>query len=869
MVATERRRMPLCLCVCVSTVNFSPLFSLNLILYCCLPWTQFFETPHEKLERLTKVCTVARTPSTVPKSAFFAQEKKELEEEIQTEGKDDVLAQRLATTIIQLKQCQEEVKSNVRLNQCRKLLVPVSYFIIIIESKELFSEAVKAGSVSVNMINTLIQGEAGVGKTSTKCILFNEPLPRFRTSTPLAEAPVQIRVECPVSQGDRSPTGPRDVQVFGVKVESAGSTWNRLDGEELERIVVEAISAINSTRDTDIQSHSVSSPHPRQVLAESSAVNRSPPKENQTNTSTVFHTSHADNGTNASEGISESTSESELQAAVASIYGQIVDLVGEQISFGNTNADEILGSNWIYFIDSGGQPHFHNLLPHFVHGISVALFVHRLSRKLEQYPMVEYYEGDQAIGEAYRSSLTTEDTLKCLVRSMQSHTIDDEKPKLVFIGTFLDKIRQSSETLVEKNEKLLKLLTPEFADQLIFCQGDLESLIFPLNAKSPSAHEGKMAELIRSIVESSPSRKVTIPIWWYVLEITLKRLSAHFDRMILSKRECLEVAFQLDISESALIEALKLFHKQHIFHYYPEILPDVVFTSPQVLLDKLTELVREVYSMKRSHSDFHAPKSGKWRIFRDQGILILEFLKRFKKHYVDNLFTPSDLLRIFMRHLIITPLSTEELHKDVDFTSNSIQYYMPCLLDMLSLTELDSHRNHSLVACPLLIRFPNGWPRAGVFCCLQIYLMQLLHWTLVLNRGKPKLFAQNCVMLSPPYSTCRVTLIDSFSYFEIHVKAESDVCRKMCPTILSQVLSGIDASCRTLRYNNDRPHLAFFCPCALATPSSPSAASDPPQHHAAELFEEEGSLRCTIDQSVTFRVDSNHSVWLQSLSKCT
>ena len=190
----------------------------------------------------------------------------------------------------------------------------------------MFSEAVKAGSVSVNMINTLIQGEAGVGKTSTKCILFNEPLPHFRTSTPLAEAPVQIRVDCPVSQDAQSHTGPRDVQVFGVKVESAGSEWNRLDGEKLERIVVEAIATINSTRDTDIQSHSVSSPHPRQGLTDSSAAlntsqtnSRSLPEENQTTTSTVFHTSHADNGTNAPIDISESTSESELQAAVASI----------------------------------------------------------------------------------------------------------------------------------------------------------------------------------------------------------------------------------------------------------------------------------------------------------------------------------------------------------------------------------------------------------------------------------------------------------------------------------------------------------------------------------------------------------------------
>ena len=57
-----------------------------------------------------------------------------------------------------------------------------------------------------------------------------------------------------------------------------------------------------------------------------------------------------------------------------------------------------------------------------------------------------------------------------------------------------------------------------------------------------------------------------------------------------------------------------------------------------------------------------------------------------------------------------------------------------------------------------------------------------------------KLIAQNCVMLSPPNSTCRVTLIESFSYFEIHVKAEveSDVFLKICPVIQNAVLHGIE-----------------------------------------------------------------------------
>ena len=823
----------------------------------------------------------------------------------------------------------------------------------------------KDGSVSVKMINTLILGEAGVGKTSTKCILFNEPPPKDRTSTPLADEPLCAQVSSP-----KLLIHPKNVSE--VKVQSVAHHWRALDDKQLQEIVTDAIAAISTevaigespklpSQTSNTRRHqsslsiikqderslptssSVGTSYSESLLNKQitianingkieiegdivSSSNRKifnwigsnwaltiidfedekfhfcnlSPQPDDTETSKSMDdqdekkvpistsldsapkTEHEVPRNNVGTSIfSESNAlpaEDNLESVVASIHSKIMDLIGEKKSkrpsYLIQAPNEIFGSNWIYFIDSGGQPHFHNLLPHFVYGISVVLFVHRLSRKLEECPMVEYYENSQCIAAPYQSSYTTGDTLKCLVRSMQSHTIGGKKPRLVFIGTFLDKIEESGEKLAEKNEKLLKLLTPEFTEQLIFCTERLRELIFAVNAKNPGIHEERIVEQIRSVVESSPTREINIPIWWYVLEVTLKQLSARLDRMILSLQECLVVAHQLNISSDALVEALKFFHRQHIFLYYPDILPDVVFTSPQVLLDKLTELVREAYIMRSDQSTVQhtsiqyssVPRSGSWQKFRDQGVVILEFLEQFKKHYIANLFTPPDLLQIFMNHLIITPLSTEEFHQVNDFTSRSIQYYMPSLLDMLSLMDLENHRVSSSAADPLLIRFPNGWPRAGVFCCLQVYLIQQLNWKLLLKEGKPKLIAQNCVMLSPPNSICTVTLIDSFSYFEIHVQAKSDICLKACPKIQKQILAGIDASCKTLRYSSDRPHLAFFCPCSLTPP--PSSASGPPQHHAAELFEEEDSLRCTIDESVTFNVDPRHSVWLQDSSKC-
>ena len=747
-------------------------------------------------------------------------------------------------------------------------------YLISLETEELFNDAIKEGKVSVNITNVLIQGEAGVGKTSTKCILFNKPPPLVRTSTPLAEAPIQFHVENPASHSQLA----TPKHVTGVRIQNVASTWRVLGDEELREIVTDAIASITVekslaenfeqeelTNQTDKPAVSTGELQ-RSTHDESLDSTVSDQKVDQVSqnafgnpTTTELKPDIRSSGAQAGAVTNKPAIEERVQIAIASIHEKIVKLTGTKKLGTLKSVTEILGSNWIYFIDSGGQPHFHNLLPHFVHGISAALFVHRLSQKLEEHSMVEYFEDNQSIIIPYRSSLTTEDTLKCLARSMQSHTIDDEKPKLIFVGTFHDKIIESSETLAEKNQKLLKLLTPEFDDQLVFCTNDLNYLIFPLNAKNPSEPEKRIAELIRSEVESSPSRKVDIPIWWYVLEITLKDLSTYLKRMVLSKQECLEVAHLLNISTEALVEALKFFHYQHIFHYYSDILPHVVFTSPQVLLDKLTELVKEAYLMRKTPSclsaNSHTARSGKWKKFRDHGIITLKFLSSFDKHYSD-IFTPPDLLKIFMHHLIITPLSSNEHH---DFTSHTVQYYMPSLLNLLSSAELESHRVFTSIAHPLLIRFPNGWPRAGVFCCLQVYLIQQLHWKVVLSDGEPKLIAQNCVMLSPPNTTCMVTLIDSFSYFEVHVQAESTVCQEQCLAIRDYILDGINTSYRNLHYSEEQPHLAFFCPCNQSSSSSTSVSLE---HHAAILIKEEGFVKCTRHETKCFKVERRNNIWI-------
>ena len=219
----------------------------------------------------------------------------------------------------------------------------------------------------------------------------------------------------------------------------------------------------------------------------------------------------------------------------------------------------------------------------------------------------------------------------------------------MFIGTFLDKINESSETIEEKNRKLLDIFSSEYLDpgQFVFHDDALNHLIFAINARNPGKNEAEIAKQIRACIQSAQPPKINVPIWWYVLDISLDNLTHCLDRKVLSKKECLEVARKLNFAEDELIAALNFLHDKHLLHYYPHILPDVVFASPQVLLDKLTELVKEAYrlrspSVRSSQSQVLIARTGGWRLFRNEGIITLTFLqqKQFQSHFVEGIFSP-------------------------------------------------------------------------------------------------------------------------------------------------------------------------------------------------------------------------------------
>ena len=302
---------------------------------------------------------------------------------------------------------------------------------------------------------------------------------------------------------------------------------------------------------------------------------------------------------------------------------------------------------------------------------------------------------------------------------------------------------------------------------------------------------------------------------------------------------------KMDLFDNDSFEAaLQHLDELNIIFYYPNTLPDVIFTDPQVLLDKVTELVKFTYELKREDANPVIKAGGSdYQKFQDHALVTSQFLAsdKFSKHYVRNLFTPIDLVKLFRSLLIFA-----------DF--NDTEYFMPCLLRIISSKEIARLRlSSSATTVPVVLHFPHGGPLLGMFCCLIVFLLSTENkfpspWKLKDNLGTPVCLYRNCVKFTIPRYPGTVTLIDTFSFFELHVSSPENLCSH----VNDAVFTGLRKAADNLGYNNNVAEVAFLCPC-----------SSKDLHHAT-VSAKKNHLICSQDQENFYDIDEKHQMWLNA-----
>ena len=710
-------------------------------------------------------------------------------------------------------------------------------------------EAMEKGYVYVMLVKVIVEGPAGVGKTSLLYLLLGKAPPEERNSTGCAERALRV-----------------------IRVGKEGGEWSEISTKEFQEMIAEAVPILCE----ELKTRGKGVNEVVKVLSDLEGMD----VEGEEGDGSDGREGGDGRGRKKLKLTESSASAEDSKAVIDGVIQKLTKLVSDRSS------RRLLDMELIYLTDCGGQQAFWDLAPIFTYDTSATLFVHRLCEKLDEHPLNDLYQSGRKVGPSQRASLTTAEAFKTMLRGLhegekrgsregekqdeqeenmeEGETERKHRSKIIAVGTHKDLVDECEETPEDKSKKLAAIASPHFKDDVVYRNESLAEIVFQVDTKSPKDDDKKEARKIRASIEKG-ARHHKIPIWWFILQMILEALSLRLGRQVLSKKECVHVSSTLGFSEEELDAALAFFDKLNIFLYKRSILPGVVFTNAQVPLDKLSKLVEKQYHLKAAEADptiaADRAMTGDWKKFRDNGILTVDILKEFQDHYVDGVFAMKDFLTLLEKLLVVSKLSPTK-------------YFFPAILEMTDeckIRECLISSSSSKIAA-LVVQFPTGWAPPGVYCCSVCHLQSIAHWEVV-NRSQTTHvsrekqlphFSRNCITFTKRGRPGSVSFIDNFSFFAVRVNMDTSSVEQKelndyCQAIKQEVFAAVEAGLKNTHHTNSHPTTAFLCPHHNKACTA--------ELHTAHISDNGKRWICSENSEVFDLMTPHQSVWLTGPGK--
>ena len=541
------------------------------------------------------------------------------------------------------------------------------------------------GYVDIDVMRIAIMGPPATGKTSFLHLLFHWAAPKHHHSTPIGNRPIRA--------------------IQRVAAHDDGNVWSTVGIPELKLMMAEAAVLLGSSDGgktiSNLSRHQTSVSQftfPSQVVdnpswIEGEAIFQDSVTKVETIPSNSTHT-NIDN---------EGVVHSKLNPDPSQFPKEILRSLAE----GNTSSS-LLQSTWINVLDSGGQPQFADISRAFIHDNVINIIVLKLTQRLHDKPTFAYSINGKEVTQPAVLQMTYIQLIQSFVRSIvsskytMSKRLEMVKPLFVIIGTYHDHTHgikgflKSIESLVEKNRQLVHALR-EYKKHLVFYNEPGEELIFPVDNLCKLRRKKISSEIRLRITSSINPIPIKIPIRWYMFEVKVKEESLKAAHGMVTLATCEQIGIKLGMGKQEVSQCIQYLNSFSLFLYFP-VLPHVVFTNPQYLLDMVTSLVRVSfidYPKELLTRGLVLPPDTQRELIR-KGLFSEELLLYLSLEFFPNLFTKRHLIDLLQYLFIIAPVKE----------STPFLFFLPSGLPICCLSEKEK-KKFAQSCEPLLLCFKH------------------------------------------------------------------------------------------------------------------------------------------------------------------
>ena len=671
------------------------------------------------------------------------------------------------------------------------------------------------GVIESRITKAVVQGEARVGKTSTKCMLVAEKYDSNR-STSCIESPC-IAVKCYGHSGK----------------------WERYNEEKMEIAVI-----------SEIRSH---------AKKKKSIEIRPLPESNAQDIAQLETTTKSPSV--GAQPVTRSPTESATQKEAVRRGKLFLAKCNESIE----EETRLIDQRWLYFIDSGGQTQFQKLLPAFMPYASVLLLVVSSSKNLSdrastimQLPEEEVNDGVNSLSVAeilkqllsaiassaqhYRSLIANDPILSQCIKP------PSDKLRVLPIATHRDKYDEAL-----KEGKILESVDDKIAilNEILKCHNTCEVIgrdgslhFYEIDGREACKSEHEIQDIqttnadmqrISQAIEDN-AYEVKVPLKWYCYGVLINDVAKE-GCGVLKLSYCQELGQEISLSPDESLSAIKFQSLLNKLFYFPDSpAKDLVFVNVESLIDIIRDLVVFIYRKR--------PELEKKSLLPDsralvaKGQLSVKILKEVSNRCskISESFPDfeSKVLQLFEYLLIAARLPDDDL------------FLMPALLPI----KEESSINPFPDSVPLLLYFKKALP-IGLFCAVIVHLISHVKnpWKIDEMSNFSNYFKLRCSKLLEG----SVVLVEKLDNIALYCQSPSEdyiIARDALEEAVVDAMSKHNLS------KDDKPSRAFYCCCNKGM-----------QHIAiAEWFKRQNryNITCTIDEDFKVHVKSDEDFVLTS-----